>query len=67
MEKYHTCNLLVAGESVSPMTCSRRICFSYDQNVRNISRLVISIVNDHRKKIGGNSHAKVVIKNITKI
>lgn len=48
-----------------------RICFSNDQNVRNMFKLLISIINGHRKKLqlSGNSHEQiysVVIQNITK-
>jgi hypothetical protein len=40
-------------------TGSRRICFSDEQNINNIFKLLISIVNDSRKEISGNSHAEI--------
>jgi hypothetical protein len=33
--------------------------FSCDQNVKNILKFLISIVNDQRKEIGGNSQAEI--------
>ena len=35
---------------------------SYDQNIKNIFKLLISIVNDCRKDIGWNSHTVVIKK-----
>jgi hypothetical protein len=41
--------LIAEGESVSPMT----------KNVKNIFKLTISVINDCRKKIGGNVYAEI--------
>lgn len=46
VEKYHN-PLATEGES-----------FSYDQNVQNIFKLLIFIVNNHQKEISINSHAE---------
>jgi hypothetical protein len=54
MEKYHN-PLAAEGEYVSPVT----------NNVKYILKLLISVLNDKRKEIGGNSQADMVIKNIT--
>jgi hypothetical protein len=32
---------------------------SSDKNVKNISKLSISVVDDRRKEIGGNYHAEI--------
>ena len=45
-EKYH-----------NSMVADMRICFSHDQNVIKMLKLLFSIVNNRRKKIGGNCHA----------
>jgi len=37
------------------------ICFSSDQHVRNISKLLISVDNDRRNEIGRNSHASLCL------
>jgi hypothetical protein len=55
-EKYRT---LVPEEEILYTGTRRRICFSYDQYVKNILKLLISIVNDRWKEIDGNSHAEI--------
>jgi hypothetical protein len=42
-----------------PPGSRRRISFSYDQNITNIFKLLIYIVNDGRKEIGRNSQAEI--------
>jgi hypothetical protein len=37
----------------------RRICCSYNQNLENNLKLLISLVNDYQKAIGWNSHADI--------
>ena len=41
-------------------------CFFYDQNLKNIFKLLISIVNDNRKETGRNITTMVII-NTTKL
>ena len=47
MEKYRN-PLLIEGESV------------IDQNIKNTIKLIVSVVNERRKEIGGNSHAQII-------
>jgi len=59
VEKYH-----------NPLVAEGGISFSYDQNIENMFKLSISVVNNCQKEIGGNSHAEIKhwrLKNITKI
>jgi hypothetical protein len=49
---------ILSGEYHNPLVVEGE-SFSYDQNAKNIFMLLISIVNDHRKKIGGNFHAEM--------
>ena len=35
------------------------ICFFYDQNIKTIFKLLISVVDDRRKEIGSNSHVEI--------
>jgi hypothetical protein len=37
----------------------------YDQNIKNIYKLFISIVNEGQKEIGGNSHVEKYYETLT--
>ena len=48
-------NLTSMNAEISSSTgSSRRVCFSCDQNVKNIFKLANFVVNDRRKEICGN-------------
>jgi hypothetical protein len=42
----------------NPLVVGKKICLSYDQNIKTNYKLLISVVNDCRKEIGENSHAE---------
>jgi hypothetical protein len=53
-------NLTIESGEISQSTgCRRRICFSYNQNVKNMLKLLISVVNGCQKEIGVNSLADI--------
>ena len=44
---------------VNSLVAARRIYFSYEQNVKNMFKLLSSVISDHRKEIRGNYHAEI--------